>query len=87
MSATETSPTKPDPFNWAFPKRCDLMSATGGLSSARDMFHMKKANVRPKSRLESSNLRTEDIQGKQAYVTHPHSNYRFSNTCNWIFCA
>ena len=40
------------------------MSATGGLSEARDMFAMVKPHLRPKTRQESSNLRNADIEGK-----------------------
>ena len=39
------------------------MSATNGLTGDRDLFHLSKENMRPKKRLQSANLRTEDIQG------------------------
>lgn len=40
------------------------MSATGGLKGQSDLFDMTKPNLRPKKRLESANLRSEDIHGK-----------------------
>jgi len=53
-----------DPFNWPAMQRSDLMSATGGLREARDLCQMTKPNIRPKKRLESANLRTNDIEGR-----------------------
>ena len=54
-----------DPFNWPSLNRKDLMSATGGLGNgSSDLFEMTKSNLRPKKRLESANLRADDIHGK-----------------------
>ena len=58
MAAT---PQTRDPFNWPSLNRNDLMSATGGLKGANDLFEMTKPNLRPKKRLESANLRCDDI--------------------------
>ena len=63
-AAGDPSNNPRDPFNWPAMQRKDLMSATGGLSSARDLFHMKKDNIRQKRRVESANLRCDDIEGK-----------------------
>ena len=43
------------------------MSASGGLGDGvKDLFEMAKPNMRSKKRLESANLRSEDIQGKKS---------------------
>lgn len=65
MSLTAApSPTQArDPFNWPSLQRNDLMSATGGLTSQKDLFNMVKENLRPKKREASSNLDNGDILG------------------------
>ena len=67
MSVAEANVTKSsskDPFNWPSLNRKDLMSATGGLTSGKDLDSMIKPHLRPKTRQESSNLRNDDIDGK-----------------------
>ena len=67
MSVTEANVTRSsakDPFNWPSLNRKDLMSATGGLASGKDLDSMIKPHLRPKTRQESSNLKNDDIDGK-----------------------
>ena len=63
MSTTAFKKESRDPFNWPMPQRNELMSATGGLKAGSDLFQMKKENMLPKKRLESANMRSDDIEG------------------------
>ena len=54
---------KQDPFNYPSLNRADLMSLNV-LHGARDGVNTRTENFRPRTRQQSSNLQTTDIQGK-----------------------
>ena len=61
LTTATIAQNKRDPFNWPALQRNDLISATCGLSSERDMIHMTKPSMRQNKRLESANLCCDDI--------------------------
>ena len=53
-----------DPFNWPALNRSDLISQK--ILNSTDGFAMKVGNLRPKQRMFSANLATDDIEGKSS---------------------
>ena len=52
-----------DPFNWPTLSRSDLMSLNV-INNTNDLSHTKTQHYRPKTRGTSTNLQTDDIEGR-----------------------